>query len=522
MALIGKLIKKGILLRGKTVRKKPQPFIQQKKTLQKLLLTAEDTAFGKAFEFSRILATMAENNDTSNRDFYELYKRQVPIYDYDRIYADWWNRTRLGESDVCWRGKIKYFALSSGTSGSPSKYIPITKEMTKAFQRTSIRQIITVSQQDLPAEIYEKGALMIGGSTSLNYNGIYYEGDLSGIQAKQIPSWFYRYYKPGKEIAANPDWNSKIEEIVRHAKDWDISVIVGIPSWVQILLEKIIAYYKVKHIHEIWPHLSAYVHSGVAFEPYRKGFDKLMGKPIYYFDCYLSSEGYIAFQTRKDTKSMEMVLDNGLFYEFVPFNTENFDAEGNIVKNPKTYLIDEVEEDKEYALLLSTCAGAWRYLIGDVVKFTNKERAEIVITGRTKHYISLCGEHLSVDNMTQAIKLVADDYNFIVREFTVIGTQQESLFGHHWYIGIDDKENQQIPDRLIEKIDEYLRKLNDDYRVERDSALKTITATILPSQVFYDFMRKRGKEGGQNKFPRVLRGNILAEWKNYLKENSYE
>jgi hypothetical protein len=124
--------------------------------------------------------------------------------------------------------------------------------------------------------------------------------------------------------------------------------------------------------------------------------------------------------------------------------------------------------------------------------------------------------------MTQAIKLVADDYNFIVREFTVIGTQQESLFGHHWYIGIDDKENQQIPDRLIEKIDEHLRKLNDDYRVERDSALKTITATILPSQVFYDFMRKRGKEGGQNKFPRVLRGNILAEWKNYLKENSYE
>jgi hypothetical protein len=278
-------------------------------------------------------------------------------------------------------------------------------------------------------------------------------------------------------------------------------------------MEKIIQYHRLQNIHEIWPNLMVYVHGGVSIDPYRKGFEKLLGRPIYYIETYLASEGFLAFQAFPNRRSMRLVLNNGIFYEFVPFEARNFDANGEISPDAETFMIDEVEEGKEYAILMSSCAGAWRYLIGDVIKFTSLEEAEIVITGRTKHFLSLCGEHLSVDNMNKAIELVANDFNIVVPEFTVAGIPHGSLFAHHWFVGTDDTVD---PKALKEKIDLHLKELNDDYAVERSAALKEVIVDVLPVKTFYDWMESKGKVGGQNKFPRVMKNAQLDDWKMFL------
>lgn len=407
----------------------------------------------------------------------------------------------------------KHFALSSGTSEASSKHIPVTKEMTKAIQRTSIRQMLSLSKYDLPSEVFEAGILMIGGSTHLNKKGSYFEGDLTGIQAARLPFWFQHFYKPGKKIASNRNWDSKLNEIVRKAKDWDIGIIVGVPAWIQILIEKILAYYKVEHIHEIWPNLLIYVHGGVSLDPYRKGFEKLLGRPIYYIETYLASEGFIAYQAMPRRKSMRLVLNNGIFYEFVPFDEKNFLPSGDMKPDAETLLIDQVEEGKEYALLLSSCAGAWRYMIGDVIKFVSVEESEIIITGRTKHFLSLCGEHLSVDNMNKAVELVSNELNINIPEFTVAGIPHGSLFAHHWFIGTDDNVD---ANQLRERIDHYLKELNDDYAVERSAALQEVKVDVLPISKFYGWMESKGKKGGQNKFPRVMKSGQLEEWTRFI------
>lgn len=212
---------------------------------------------------------------------------------------------------------------------------------------------------------------------------------------------------------------------------------------------------------------------------------------------------------------MQMILDNGIFFEFVPYNQDNFDQNGNIKPNPEAITIKDVEEGKEYALLMSTCAGAWRYLIGDVIKFTSKSLSEIVITGRTKHYLSICGEHLSLDNMSRAIEMLENDMNVEIREFTVSGVPYDSMFAHKWYIGCDDKLD---PEVAKNKIDEYLKILNDDYRVERGDAIREVFVNVLPSKVFAQWMKRKGKEGGAFKFPRVMKTDLHNEWMNYLNE----
>ncbi|MEL6536976.1 MAG: GH3 auxin-responsive promoter family protein, partial [Bacteroidota bacterium] len=212
---------------------------------------------------------------------------------------------------------------------------------------------------------------------------------------------------------------------------------------------------------------------------------------------------------------MRMVLNNGLFYEFVPFNEKNFDEDGVMVDKPETLMIDEVQEGVEYALLLSTCSGAWRYEIGDVVKFVNKEDSEIIITGRTKHFLSLCGEHLSVDNMNQAIGMVMEELNIVIKEFCVAGVPYGSLFAHQWYIGCDDEVD---PKLILERLDHYLKELNDDYTTERTSALPEVFLEKLPSEYFMGWLETSGHYGSQHKFPRVLKGAKLDDWTAYVKE----
>lgn len=509
-AILGTLLKNTITLGSKLKREK-RPFRQQQETLIKLLNKAKDTAFGHQYHFDKIL---------KSKNIIRAFQENVPTYDYSKIYREWWYRTLNGEPYVCWPGYTKYFALSSGTSEASSKYIPVTKDMLKAIQRSAIRQILATAHFNLPPEIYQKGILMIGGSTHLNYNGTYFAGDLSGITTGHIPFWFQHHYKPGKKISGYKDWNTKLHEMMLNAEKWDIGIIAGVPTWIQILMEKIIDHYQLNTIHDIWPNFKIYVHGGVAIHPYKTSLKKMFSKEVIFIDTYLASEGFIAYEEiPNELQAMKMILNNGIFFEFVPFNDTNFDADGNMKPNPETLLIHEVEENKDYALLLSTCAGAWRYLIGDTIKFVDAKKAEILITGRTKHFLSLCGEHLSVENMTKAIELTANDLFIDINEFTVAGIKYENLFAHHWYIGT----NKIIDAELVkEKLDNHLKELNDDYRVERMAALKNIFVTILPDEIFIQFLEYKKRAGAQSKFPRVIKGHLYEEWKQFLYQKGYD
>jgi hypothetical protein len=506
MAFIGIAIKRALTLQKtlKIVRRRQSPEKKQEKTFLKLIKKAQNTAFGKEYGFDEILNA---SNPT------KLFSERVPLFDYDSIHEKWWYRELNGEQDITWPGKVSYFALSSGTSGAPSKKIPVTQAMIRSIRKTSVRQILSLAYYDLPPELFEKGIFMLGGSTDLMRRTSYYEGDLSGINAAQIPFWFQAHYKPGKRIAKERDWEAKLEEIVKSAKDWDIGIIVGVPAWVQITIERIIEHYNVNTIHDIWPNLQIYVHGGVYFEPYKKGFDKLVAHPLHYIETYLASEGFIAYQSNKDMKAMELVLNNGIFFEFIPFNETNFNSDGSLVSNPQVLKLGSVEEGTDYALLLSTCAGAWRYMIGDTIRFTNKEACEIIITGRTKHFLSICGEHLSVDNMNHGILKVAEELGVSIPEFCVAGEISETAFKHKWFIGTDDLvDGIEFRNRL----DKQLEEINDDYKVERRSALKEMTVEVLPLTMFYDWMRSLGKEGGQHKFPRVLKKDQLVSWERFI------
>jgi len=482
------------------------PKSQQLRVLKKLLRKSRFTEFGQHYHFDEILL-----DKQPAKKFQDL----VPVHDYNKIYEEWWKRTLDGIPDVAWPGKIKYYALSSGTSESASKYIPVTRDLLRSNTVNYIRQLFSLMRyEEANKWAMTKGFLMLGGATDLKKGKAgWFAGDLSGILAKKRPFWFQTFYKPGGRIAALQDWNQKLNEIVEHAKEWDIGYIVGVPAWCQMCMEMVIEHYKVKNIHEIWPNFSFFVHGGVAFEPYKKGFEKLLGRPIVYIENYLSSEGFIGYKSRENAKGMQLILNNNIFFEFVPFDDKNFDTDGNIVRNPKALMVHEVELNKEYALLMSTNAGAWRYLIGDTIKFVDLEKSEVVITGRTRHFLSLTGEHLSVENMNKAIELVSEEFNISIPEYTVIGFPHQSLFAHKWYVATNDKVD---TDKLRMRIDENLRELNDDYATERDSALKEVFLEVLPEEKFMKFMELKGKLGSQHKFPRVMKGRMLEDWQKYL------
>lgn len=515
MAILGTLLKKGVRLRGALEQEYSSPLEIQKNELRKLLIKSSHTEIAKKYHFDQILKEFKKESGV----FYQAFSANIPIYNYEKIYEEWWHRLKNGEKNITWPGAIQYFALTSGTSGSSSKYIPISKDMVKAIRKTGVRQILALSKYDLPDDLFTKGILMLGGSTDLDFNGTFFSGDLSGITTGNLPIWFQRFYKPGNKISKNKNWGEKLDLIVEEAPHWDIGIIVGVPAWLQILIEKIILRYQLKSIHDIWPNLMIYVHGGVSFEPYKKGFEKLLAKPLVYMETYLASEGFLAYQATPNQKSMRLVLNQGIFFEFIAFNDKNFAEDGELRGNPQTLKIDEVEEGVDYAILITTCAGAWRYQIGDVIRFVSKEKSEIIITGRTKHFLSLCGEHLSVDNMNHAIELVSEELNINVREFTVLGLGHEGLFAHHWFVGTDDPVNKTA---LVAKLDEHLKSLNDDYGVERQHALKAVQITVVSPSVFYGWMREQGKEGGQNKFPRVLKGEKAEVWLHYLRENKID
>lgn len=475
----------------------------QEKQLRKLLTKARLTEFGTDFDFTDLLKVP---------DLMNAYRKSVPIFTYDYLFKKYWHKTLNGNGNVTWPGYITNFALTSGTTGASSKRVPVSKQMIQTIRKTSIQQILTLSKINVDASFYEKDILFLGGSTTLTKINNQFEGDLSGIITGKVPSWFSPFSKPDKKTRALHNWGEKIAEIVKQAPNWDIGAICGVPAWVEIMIQQIVDHYGLDSIFQIWPNLKIYVHGGVSFEPYMLRFNKMLDNRVIYLDTYLTSEGFFAYQSA-DSDSLQLALNNGVYFEFIPFNEEHFDSDGNLIDFETSLTLNEVCENVDYALLVTTNAGAWRYLIGDTIRFKCLETYKIKITGRTKHYLNLCGEHLTVDNMTEALTQVAYAQNLEIREFAVMGFSNESGHGHTWFLACDKKLN---TDHLKALIDENLCLLNDDYRTERSYALNQLTVKCLPTKVFYDFMELKGMYGSQYKFPRVLKGKMATDWLEYI------
>lgn len=501
MKIIGKIIKGTNAITYKRSLKKKVDFDSQLSTLMNLLWKAKKTAFGKRYSFGNMI---------KSKDVYDQFRMQIPIVDYDEFYEEWLVKSLNGEKDVIWPGKIKHYALSSGTTGSPSKRIPVTLNMIRSFQMAGIRQFSTLHNLNLSESFYQAQFLVVGGSTELVKLEHYVEGDLSGILKKYASYVAAPFTKPGRKITKEKDWNKKFQMMVEDAPNWNIGIIGGVPSWCISLMEKIIEHYNLNSIHDIWPNLEVYVHGGVFMDPYIDRLNAVVEKPIVLLDTYLASEGYFAYQKEPNKKGMQLLLNSGVFFEFVPFTSDYFDKEGQLLNKQEAFNIDEVQPGMDYAVVVSTNAGLWRYMIGDLVRFTDIEQREIVITGRIKQFLSICGEHISLDNINQAIQYLNTTTGANITEFTI--TAEPELY-HHWYLGVEGVKDGDV---LIQVIDKALREGNDDYHSARKYNLKDPKVTLLPVDQFYKFMESKGKLGSQNKFPRVLNQKQREDWLSFI------
>lgn len=510
MSLLGTAIQRSIRLAKSPDYPRLSPAELQERQLLQLLRTAQHTSFGQYHGF--VEAALSPNPVAT-------FQQNVPAADYNQLYNRWWNRAHLCDTpDVTWPGHTPYYALSSGTSQSATKYIPVTHDMLRATKRGSRRMFYDLAKYNLSSDHFTKQMLMVGSCTVVKPEGRHQTGDLSGILGLNRPLWMSRYYRPGRQISDLTDWDARIDAIVDAAPGWDIGSVVGNPAWVQMIFERMLDRHHVREVRDLWPNLSVLVHSGVFFEPYRPMIEQLVGGPLAYIDSYLASEGFIAYQNRPGAHGMRLLLDCGVFFEFVPFNDDHFDDNGDLrSQQPKALTFNEVRENEPYALLLSTCSGAWRYLLGDVVQFTDVERAEIRLVGRTKQFLSSCGEHLSIDNLTAAVRRADERLHAGVREFAVSAKQVNGYWAHQWWVSIDNPAVS--PAALAQLLDEELCLLNDDYRVERQYALRDVQVELLPNHTFFDWLASKGKMNGQAKVPRVLKGAQLADFEAFLNKN---
>lgn len=504
MAILGQVIKSALELGKVLTSEKPEAQRLQREQLTSLLKKAQNTAFGIYYGFDQIL---------KSDDPVATFREKVPIHNYDKIHQRWWVQQQK-QRNITWPGRPKYFALSSGTTGKESKRIPVTDDMLASFRSVGIAQAVSLSNFDFSPELFEKEALMLGSSANLDQRHDHYEGEISGINTSNLPRWFEGFYRPGLDIASVDNWDERVELIAQNAPEWDVGAILGIPSWVQMMLEKIIKYHDVNNIHDIWPNLSLFISGGVAFEPYRESLEKLFAHPLQYLDTYLASEGFFAFTARPGTLSMQLAINQGIYYEFIPFDERGFDETGHLLEEPLVLSFDQIEEDKDYALLVSTPAGAWRYMIGDTIKFTDLNRMEMVISGRTKYFLNVVGSQLSEEKINNAITQVARHFDTEIPEFTVAAIRdQEGDYIHQWILG-NDKETDE--EAVKQQLDEVLQGLNKNYRVARSKALKAIDVKIVPSASIYDWLEDRKKKGGQIKMPKVMKEEMMRDLLDFI------
>lgn len=501
MALLGTIVKAGISLNQKLHFGNKQAPELQEEQLRKLLDQAKKTAFGKYYGFRQML--MAE-------DVVAAFRQEVPIHDYRQMHERWWCQQQK-YPDITWPGRPHFYALSSGTTGKSSKRIPVTDDFLQSIRSVGSSLVGAVPNFDFPKELFEKEILMLSSTANLNaHNRGHLEGEISGINVSNFPGWYDLFYRPGKEIASIDDWDDRIRRIVEEAPNWDIGVIAGIPSWVLLMLQEIIRAYRLKNIHELWPNLMVYASGGVAFETYREAFDKLSGRPLAILDTYLASEGFFAYTARPGTLSMELALSHGYFYEFIPFDERGVDACGNLLAQPESHLIGEVQPDQEYVPVISTCAGAWRYVIGDTIKFTSIEPYEIRISGRTKFFLNVVGSQLSEEKMDAAIVAVSRSMGVEINEYSVAAMKKgDHEYIHQWVVVSDDTLSAMDFGR---RLDRHLKEANKNYAVARSKALTGVRVKVISKAAYHHYLEAEKKKGGQVKTPKVMPEERMEKW----------
>lgn len=464
---------------------KKEPEKVQYDTLKSLLNTAKDTEWGKKYDFASI-------------DSFETFKSRIPVQKYENISKDI-DRLRKGESNIFWPTPTSWFAKSSGTTNEVSKFIPVTKEALEECHFRGGKDIIAMYLEQHPDTRIFSGKTLTLGGTYHGSSDVSYYGDLSAILIENAPYWSAFIRTPKPKIALIDDWETKLEKITKIALETNVTSFLGVPSWNLVLIKNILKESGAKNLCEVWPSLELFVHGGVSFAPYREQYKQLIpGEDMNYLETYNASEGFFGIQDDLTDASMLLMLDYGIFYEFMPL--EELGKEF-----PKTVSVEDVVLDKNYAIVISTNAGLWRYMIGDTIKFTSLYPHKIKITGRTKLFINAFGEEVIIDNAENAIAKACEETNCIVKEYTAapvyMATNEKGT--HEWILEFE-KEPKDF-DIFCNILDKTLQEVNSDYAAKRfkDITLRYPTFHKAKQDLFYEWMKSRNKLGGQHKVPRL-------------------
>jgi len=473
-----------------------EPKILQEEQLEILLENLNNTKYLKNHSSKPIL------NYTDFRQF-------IPIVEYEQIFP-FVSRMMSGEEDVLWPEKTLWYAKSSGTTNDKSKYIPITEHNLFENHITASWDAMSILYQLRPGtKVFDRKNLIMGGSLSkYPENPDVVIGDVSAILLNRMPMIGRPFYSPDFNVALLSDWEEKIEKMTNICIEDDIVMFAGVPTWTIVLFKKILEKTGKKHMLEVWPNLKTYLHGGVSFEPYIEQFKELIPSDDFtYLEVYNASEGYFAIQDQLDDKSMLLLLDNAIFYEFLPFEfygTDQYD---------KAVPLWEVEKDKTYCIVVSTSSGLWRYMPGDTVVFTNTNPYRIKIVGRTKHFINVFGEEVMVSNTDQALRETCLIHHAKVNDYTVapIFLDGTGKGGHQWLIEFEVEPTNL--EAFAKTLDDELKKINSDYEAKRhkDIALQNLTLTNIPNGTFKAWLKSKGKLGGQSKIPRLSNQRTTLE-----------
>lgn len=465
------------------------PHDVQQELFKKLLSNAKNTEFGKKYDFKGISS-------------YQQYTERVPVHAYEDIFP-YIERLMRGEQNILWPSEITWFAKSSGTTNARSKFIPVSPEALEDCHFKGGKDLISIYVNNYPdTKMFTGKGLTIGGSHQINEfdpNANSYYGDVSAVIMQNLPLWAQFIRTPKLDVALMDKWEEKIEKMANITSQENVTNLVGVPTWTILLIQKVLELRKKDNILEIWPNLEVFFHGAVAFTPYRELFKKLIPSAgMNYCETYNASEGFFGIQDQKDSSELLLMLDYGIFYEFIPFDDINN-------KNPQTISLDQVEVGKNYAMLISTNSGLWRYNIGDTIKFTSTAPYRIKISGRTKHFINAFGEEVIIENAETAITEACTKTGAIIDNFTAapIYFDEGNKGGHEWII--EFKKQPDSLEKFTQFLDEKLRAINSDYDAKRykDMALLAPVIHSAKEGTFYAWMKKRGKLGGQNKVPRL-------------------
>jgi hypothetical protein len=471
------------------------PVAAQREVLQDIVTTAQYTQFGHQYQFSGLF---------SIRDF----KNTVPVHEYDDL-KPYIERMMNGEENVLWPTPVTWFAKSSGTTSDKSKFIPVSEESLKDGHYKASKDVLTIYYNNFPSSNLLTGkGLVIGGSHTIHhYNEEVHYGDLSAVLMQNAPFWSNWIRTPDLSIALMDEWENKIEKLAESTIRENVTSISGVPTWTLVLLRRILEITGKKTIGEVWPNLELYLHGGVSFVPYQEQFEVIIGKPISYLEMYNASEGFFAAQDTPTEEGMLLFADHGIFYEFMP--VEEYGK-----KFPHTIGLNKVELNKNYAVVISTNGGLWRYIVGDTVQFTSLQPHRVKVTGRLKHFINAFGEELIVDNADKAIALACEQTGAVVNEYSAapIYFSHDSTGAHEWLIEFE-KEPSGLNDFVYE-LDTALKNLNSDYEAKRHKniALRLPFVHPVPKSTFHKWLHSKGKLGGQHKVPR------LSNNRNYIEE----